>query len=89
MSTMSAKGLKALRNLKESLVSSDWSPKELDVDDWLVRACIGTTATVEEVKGRLLSPEDVMDILEGRTSFEGLKCHVQVWYENGKPNWNP
>lgn len=86
MSTASKLGLTVLSNVKQGLTFGNWGCP--DVDDWLIRASMGANATPSEMLEKMLSPEDIEDLKEGRLSFECLKCHVQVWCEMRKPNQN-
>jgi hypothetical protein len=88
MRPTTAKGFAAIRNLKSSLATGKWEPTELDVDDWLVRACFGTAAMIEEVTTKLMSQEDMEDLRDGRTPFDSLRRHVEVWCQQGKQNLN-
>ena len=86
MSPVSKAGLIALANVKEGLNSGNWGCP--DVDDWLIRASMNTNATPSEMMEKMLSPEDIQDLKEGRLSFECLKAHVKAWCEMRKPNQN-
>ena len=74
--------------MREGLLTGNWGLESIDIDDWLIRACWGTKATPAEVLERLMSPEDIEDLKEGRLSMEILKCFVRVWCEMGKPKQN-
>lgn len=86
MSHVSKIGIKTLAQVKEGLFSGDWG--SVDVDDWMIRACIGTTATPAEVFEKMMAPEDIDDLKEGRTPFDSLVCYVKVWCKMGKPKQN-
>lgn len=86
MNHVSKTGIKALAQVMEGLNSGNWG--SIDLDDWLVRASVGTDATVSEIKSKGLSPEDLVDIQEGKMSYEALKCFVKVWCDMGKPHQN-
>ena len=85
MTHISKTGIQAISNLKEALASGNWG---VDVEEWLLRACAGTVATPDEVLDKLMAPEDVEDLREGRLPYESLKCFVKVWCEMRKPDQN-
>jgi len=62
--------------------------KGIDVYEQICRACFETNANPEEVLKKLMAPEDIEDLKEGRLPFESLKCFVRVWCDMGKPNQN-
>jgi len=88
MKTVSKTGVKSLAQVREGLFTGNWGSKSIDIDDWLIRACWGTKATPAEVLEKLMAPEDIEDLKEGRLPFESLKCFVRVWCDMGKPNQN-
>jgi len=62
--------------------------KDVDIYDQICRACVDTNANPVEVFEKMMSPEDIDDLNEGKTPFDSLVCHVKAWCEMGKPNQN-
>jgi hypothetical protein len=81
---LSTIGLKTLAQVKNGLISGDWGP--IDLDDWLLRACINYSVKPEEFLIKALSDDDIMDILENRMPYETLTCYVKTWVEMSMPD---
>ena len=88
MAKQSMIGLRTLEDLRLYLKTGEKRETVYNVDVLIQKAAIGTGVSINTVKTRIMSPDDLADLQKGEMTVDTLANFIKLWLEQNSKNWN-